>query len=191
MGHKFLKPAPRRVLQEPHGADVVLRQVVAAATLARIPQPERRRVDEQRHSRCRVLDKVLVDTLRRADDEHLSLQRPAAFGAAVGLVRCSALSMTPSASTAAARPSYGHQATDQPATVAADKCGSEQLQVPPVCWARQRSRPSCSAIVSASLGWKNGTGCAGRVLPAEPAPPGRSAGRRTAWCAPAGGAGAD
>ncbi len=78
------KPTPGRVLQQAHGPDVVLRQVVAAAALARIPQPQRRRVDEQRHSRCRVLDKVLVDTLRRADDEHLSLHRLSAFGAAVG-----------------------------------------------------------------------------------------------------------
>lgn len=57
--------APGCVLQQPHGPDVVLREVVLAGGGGAPPQVQRRRVRQKRH-RCRpILHQVPVKHLQR------------------------------------------------------------------------------------------------------------------------------
>jgi hypothetical protein len=67
----LFRRAPRRVLQQAHGANVVLRDVVAAGARAGLPEVQRRGVEQQRDRGRHVLDReavehLLHEALRRA-----------------------------------------------------------------------------------------------------------------------------
>ena len=74
------------VLQQAHGADVVLGDVIPAGTLLRLLEPDGGGVDQQRHHAGKVLDKVAIkDLLDKALEggELVVPQQPAAYDQAV------------------------------------------------------------------------------------------------------------
>lgn len=73
---------PGGVLQQPHGADVVLRQVVLRGGGLAPLQVQRRGVRQQRHRRRAILDQVAVEDLAVSAPAHSGTNLHAVYEAA-------------------------------------------------------------------------------------------------------------